>query len=96
MEFDVRSLPGGIGVELSGLQMDEPIAPLIARTLQARFQYVHEREENDVMLWDNRRIMHCAFGHPAEEIRIVQRSTGAHEADHQTDSGGAACMNSIW
>lgn len=53
----------------------ELIEALIEHALQPRFQYVHGWENDDVMLWDNRRTMHCAFGHPVDEIRIVQRST---------------------
>jgi taurine dioxygenase len=61
-----------------GMPQDESdalIRALLAHTLQPRFQYIHEWENDDVMLWDNRRTMHCAFGHPVDEVRIVQRST---------------------
>ena len=51
------------------------IRRLIAHAMQPRFQYVHEWENNDMVLWDNRRTMHAAFGHPASQIRIVHRTT---------------------
>lgn len=54
---------------------DALINTLLQHTLQPRFRYIHAWENNDVMLWDNRRTMHCAFGHPVDEVRIVQRST---------------------
>jgi len=47
----------------------------VEHTLQPQFQYIHHWKNNDIMLWDNRRTMHMAFGHPVDEIRIVQRST---------------------
>jgi taurine dioxygenase len=56
-------------------ESDVLIERLLAHAMQPRFQYVHEWQNDDVMLWDNRRTMHCAFGHPVEEVRIVQRST---------------------
>lgn len=54
---------------------DALIRRLIEHTLQPRFQYVHEWENNDMVLWDNRRTMHAAFGHPVDQIRVVHRTT---------------------
>ena len=54
---------------------DALIQSLIDHTLQPRFQYIHEWQNNDMIVWDNRRTMHKAFGHPVDEIRVVQRST---------------------
>ena len=54
---------------------DALVAQLIAHALQPRFHYVQARENDDIVLWDNRRTMHCAFGHQVEQVRIVQRST---------------------
>ena len=54
---------------------DALIRRLIEHALQPRFQYVHEWENNDMVLWDNRRTMHAAFGHPVDQIRIVHRTT---------------------
>jgi taurine dioxygenase len=54
---------------------DALIRELIAHALQPRFQYIHDWQDDDMMLWDNRRTMHCALGHPADQVRIVQRST---------------------
>lgn len=63
----VIGLPAGEG--------DALIEQLVAHTLQPQFQYIHHWQNNDIVLWDNRRTMHMAFGHPADEIRVVQRST---------------------
>ncbi|HQY71627.1 MAG TPA: TauD/TfdA family dioxygenase [Pseudomonadales bacterium] len=54
---------------------DALVAQLIAHALQPRFRHVHVRENDDIVLWDNRRTMHCTFSHPVEQVRIVQCST---------------------
>ena len=56
-------------------QGDTLIRRLIEHALHPRFQYIHEWENNDMVLWDNRRTMHAAFGHPVDQIRIVHRTT---------------------
>lgn len=56
-------------------ESDALIQSLIEHTLQPRFQYIHEWRNDDIVAWDNRRTMHMAFGHPVDEIRVVQRST---------------------
>ena len=37
--------------------------------------YTHRWQVGDLVLWDNRRTMHAAFGHPADQVRIVHRTT---------------------
>lgn len=54
---------------------DALIERLIAHILQPRFQYIHEWENNDMVVWDNRRTLHAALGHPVEQIRVVHRTT---------------------
>lgn len=54
---------------------DALIQRLIDHALQPRFQYIHDWDDNDMVLWDNRRTMHAAFGHPVAQIRIVHRTT---------------------
>ena len=56
-------------------QGDALIERLIAHILQPRFQYIHDWENNDMVVWDNRRTLHAAFGHPVDHIRIVHRTT---------------------
>lgn len=56
-------------------QGDALLRRLIEHALDPRFQYIHDWEENDMLLWDNRRAMHAAFGHPVDQIRIVHRTT---------------------
>ncbi|MEY3703082.1 MAG: hypothetical protein RLZZ561_702 [Pseudomonadota bacterium] len=56
-------------------QGDALIERLIAHILQPRFQYIHDWEDNDMVVWDNRRTLHAALGHPVDQIRIVHRTT---------------------
>jgi len=51
------------------------IQRLIDHVLNPEFQYIHDWQNNDMVLWDNRRTMHCALGHPMSEIRVVHRTT---------------------
>lgn len=51
------------------------IERLLAHILQPQFHYVHEWENNDMVLWDNRRTLHRAFGHRADQVRVVHRTT---------------------
>lgn len=37
--------------------------------------YFHEWQPNDLVLWDNWRMVHSVAGAPADEVRIVQRTT---------------------
>lgn len=62
-------------IGMSEAASDTLIQRLIDHTLDPRFQYVHDWQNNDMVLWDNRRTMHMAFGHPADQIRIVHRTT---------------------
>ena len=48
---------------------------VVSHAVQPRFCYRHHWAVNDLVLWDNRRTMHAAFGFPYAETRIVQRTT---------------------
>ena len=56
-------------------QGDALIERLIAHILQPRFHYIHDWENNDMVVWDNRRTLHAALGHPVDQIRIIHRTT---------------------
>lgn len=72
---------------------DALIRRLIEHVNQPRFHYIHKWENNDMVLWDNRRTMHMALGHPADQIRIVHRTTikgtVAMGRIYEEDSGAA-------
>jgi taurine dioxygenase len=54
---------------------DALIERLIAHILQPRFQYIHDWDNNDMVVWDNRRTLHAALGHPVDQIRVIHRTT---------------------
>ncbi|OCC24445.1 hypothetical protein MB02_07675 [Croceicoccus estronivorus] len=54
---------------------DALIERLISHAMQPQFQYIHDWANNDMVLWDNRRTLHRAAGHPVDQIRIVHRTT---------------------
>jgi alpha-ketoglutarate-dependent taurine dioxygenase len=54
---------------------DPILEALVEHALDGRFSYVHDWEEGDMVLWDNWRTMHKAFGTPPGEERVVHRAT---------------------
>lgn len=61
-------------------ESDKLIQTLIDAVVQPQFVYKHAWENNDIVLWDNYRMMHCAMGHPVDVIRVVHRTTLRGEA----------------
>jgi taurine dioxygenase len=61
---------------------DPILEELVNHTLDGRFTYVHAWEESDMVLWDNWRTMHKAFGSPPGYDRVVHRTT--MRGEHQT------------
>ena len=62
-----------VGMERS--EGDPILKELVEHTLDDRFRYVHEWELDDLMLWDNWRTMHYAFGTAPEQTRVMHRTT---------------------
>ena len=60
---------------------DPILEQLVDHTLSGRFTYTHDWAVGDMVLWDNWRTMHKAFGTPPGYDRIVQRTSmhGEHE-----------------
>lgn len=56
------------------------LTQLVDHATSGEFTYVHQWENNDMVLWDNWRTMHCALGHPPDLKRMVHRTTikGSH------------------
>ena len=72
-------------IDMVGMPREEgdPILQaLVDHTLSGRFTYTHEWEVGDMMLWDNWRTMHTAYGVPPGYDRVVHRTT--MRGDHQT------------
>jgi taurine dioxygenase len=69
-------------VSLGSEEGDSILHELVNHTLDGRFTYVHEWEVGDMVLWDNWRTMHKAFGSPPGYDRVVHRTT--MKGEHQT------------
>lgn len=57
------------------VESDELLTYLVERTLQSPYRYIHHWEKNDMVLWDNRCVLHAGMGHPASEERVAYRTT---------------------
>lgn len=73
LSLSVMNIESILGMEDSASK--RLIQRLIDHVLNPDFQYIHDWQNNDMVLWDNRRTMHCATGHPMNQIRIVHRTT---------------------
>jgi taurine dioxygenase len=62
-------------VDMDREEGDALLEELVAHTTDGRFTYVHDWELDDIVLWDNWRTMHKAFGTPPQCGREVQRTT---------------------
>lgn len=56
-------------------QGDALLAEVIDRIVQSELAYFHEWEMDDMVLWDNWRMLHCAAGIPPGEQRRMRRTT---------------------
>lgn len=54
---------------------DALLEELVAHVTDGRFTFVHDWETGDMVLWDNWRTMHTAYGTPPECEREIQRTT---------------------
>ena len=72
-------------IEIVGMDRaegDPLLEELVSHTLDGRFTYVHDWAVDDMVLWDNWRTMHKAFGAPPGYDRVVHRTT--MKGEHQT------------
>jgi taurine dioxygenase len=54
---------------------DALLEEIVAHSLNPAFAYYHDWQENDLVLWDNWRTLHCAEGVPEDCVREMQRTT---------------------
>ena len=54
---------------------DALLRQVIAFATDTRLAYFHRWQPDDMVLWDNWRMMHCALGVPENEPRHLQRTT---------------------
>jgi taurine dioxygenase len=63
--------------EIVGMDEAEALAlldALLTHATQARFEYRHKWQPGDVVIWDNRRLLHKANGdYPVDEVRYLYR-----------------------
>ena len=65
-------------IEVMGMDRDQGdplLEQLVTHVTDDRFRYVHQWEVDDMVLWDNWRTMHMAFGTPTGCDREVQRTS---------------------
>ena len=48
---------------------------VVGIALRPEFSYRHKWSEYDMVVWDNRRTMHCGMGYPYEQKRFAYRTT---------------------
>jgi taurine dioxygenase len=61
--------------EMPGREGDALLEEVIAYALNPALAYYHDWQENDLVLWDNWRTLHCAEGVPEDCVREMQRTT---------------------
>ena len=54
---------------------DALLRDIIAHVLRPELMYFHEWQPDDMVLWDNWRMLHCSTGVPPNETRIMRRTT---------------------
>lgn len=54
---------------------DRLLAEVVAYATEPRLAYYHHWQPNDMVLWDNWRMLHCACGVPPGESRRMRRTT---------------------
>jgi taurine dioxygenase len=71
-------------IEIVGMDRaegDPLLEELVAHVTDGRFTYIHDWELDDMVLWDNWRTHHMAFGASPDYDRTVQRTSirGLHD-----------------
>jgi taurine dioxygenase len=81
-------------IRIDGMDQAESDAlyeELATHVLRPDFAYHHKWSPNDMVLWDNRRSLHCALGYPYEQTRFAHRTTllGAMQTGRYYDEARA-------
>lgn len=61
--------------EDGGPEGDELLCEVVRYCTDPELSYFHEWQQDDMMLWDNWRVLHCATGVPPDETRLMERTT---------------------
>ena len=62
-------------LEMPGSEGDALLEEVLSYALNPALAYHHDWQENDLVLWDNWRTLHCAEGVPEDCVRVMQRTT---------------------
>jgi taurine dioxygenase len=64
------------GIEdMENSEGDALLEEVVSYAIQPRLAYYHHWQPNDMVLWDNWRMLHCALGVPPGEERRMRRTT---------------------
>ncbi|MBW8754611.1 MAG: TauD/TfdA family dioxygenase [Sphingomonadales bacterium] len=76
--------------ELGGPDGDALLAEVIAIGTDPSLAYFHEWQQDDMVLWDNWRTLHCAAGVEPDDTRVMVRTTiaGDYALGRQLGPGG--------
>lgn len=61
--------------EMPGTEGDTLLELVVQCAVDERYSYYHAWRGDEMVLWDNWRMLHCATGTPAQETRLMQRTT---------------------
>lgn len=65
-----------IGIEgMQNAEGDALLDEVVSYCSDERYAYFHQYQPEDMVLWDNWRMLHCATGVPPDSRRIMQRTT---------------------
>jgi taurine dioxygenase len=71
------------GIEgMEDAEGDELLRRVIEHVCDPALAYFHDWRADDMVLWDNWRMLHCACGVPEDDNRLIQRTTIAGDYGH--------------
>jgi len=77
-------------------ESDELFEEIACHTMSQPYEYRHKWSIGDMLLWDNRRMIHMAEGWPFEQTRYAHRTTlkgGMEVGRYYTDAEGHSTMS---
>ena len=76
--------------EIGGPEGEQLLAEVVKYCIDPAHTYYHAWQADDMVLWDNWRTLHQAAGVPADETRVMQRTTiaGDYAQCRKLDAGG--------
>jgi len=76
--------------EMGGPKGEALLAELLEYCIDPATTYFHDWQEDDLLLWDNWRVLHCAAGVPPQETRVMERTniSGDYALGRKLDGNG--------